>query len=76
LKKDGNRIVVKASLGISAPDSSEDQPTYGTLRLQAEQALQTSLDLPGSQVVRYDAKHEKGYDEEVYRSKVAQMKPA
>ena len=75
-EKDGNRIVVKAAIGISATDSSEDQPTYGTLRLQAEQALQTSLDLPGSQVVRYDAKHEKGYDEEVYRSKVAQMKPA
>ena len=67
-EKDGNRIVVKAAIGISATDSNEDKPTYDMLRLQAEQALQASLDLPASSVVRYDAKHEKGYDEKIYRS--------
>lgn len=67
-EKDGDSILVKAAIGISATDGSKDRPTYDMLRLQAEQALQASIDLPGSQVVRYDAKHEKGYDEEVYRS--------
>ena len=67
-QNDSSRILVKAAIGISATDSSKDRPTYDVLRLQAEQALQASLDLTGAQVVRYDAKHEKGYDEKVYRS--------
>ena len=62
-KKDGNRVRVKAAIGISATEGSEDPYTHEMLRLQAEQALQASLNLPNSPVVRYDAKHKKGYDE-------------
>jgi diguanylate cyclase (GGDEF)-like protein len=74
-KKDGNRIRVKAAIGISATDGSEDPHTYEVLRLQAENALQASLDLPESPVVRYDAAHEKGYDEELHLNQI-QLKKA
>ena len=62
-KKDGSKVRVKAAIGISATEGGEEPYTHDVLRLQAEQALQASLNLPDSPVVRYDAKHEKGYDE-------------
>ena len=65
-KKDGKRVGVKAAIGISASDATEILQTYEVIRMQAEKSLQASLDLPDSPVVRYDANHEKGYDESLH----------
>ncbi|MCK5001424.1 MAG: response regulator [Gammaproteobacteria bacterium] len=67
---DDTRIRVKAAIGISATNSSESQYTFDVLRLQAEQAVQISLELPDSPIVRYDAKFEKGYDEELHQNQI------
>jgi len=57
------RIQVKAAIGISATTGGKNRYTFDTLRLQAEQALQMSLEQSDPPIVRYDLACEAGFDE-------------
>jgi len=53
-RNDDTRILLKSAIGISSTNGSQNKQAFDVLRIQAEQALQVSLDQPDSAIVRYD----------------------
>ena len=53
-RNDGTRILLKSAVGISSTNGSKNKPVFDELRMQAEQALQVSIEHPDSAIVRYN----------------------
>lgn len=57
--EDDIQILLKAAIGISSTNISKKQYTFDMLRIQAEQALDISMEEPDAAIVRYDGKFDR-----------------
>lgn len=64
-------IRIRMAVGISSTDSFDDQLSFESLRVQAENALQLSLEQPTAPIVRFDETYEKRCIEEGREKTVA-----